>query len=121
MATRAPTTPAPPAFYVNAQAAAPVFLVPAPANDGLVRMLRTEVLPELRRQLGPDRRATVVFDREGWSPALFAELLAAGFGPLAHRKGNPRAGPARAFAEATGVVAGRKVTYTLAAKGVRLK
>src|SRR3989304_3936185 len=95
MATRAPTTPAPPAFYVNAQAAAPVFLVPAPANDGLVRMLRTEVLPELRRQLGPDRRATVVFDREGWSPALFAELLAAGFDPLAYPQGQTRAGPGR--------------------------
>src|SRR3990172_1349849 len=108
-------------FYVNDQAAAPVFLVTAPANDGLVRMLRTEVLPELRRQLGPDRRATVVFDREGWSPALFAELLAAGFDLLTYRKGKTRAWPARAFAEVTGVVAGRKVTYTLAAKGVRLK
>src|SRR3990172_3787123 len=42
-------------FYVNDQQAAPVFLVTAPAND---------------RQLGPDRRVTVVFDREGWSPKL---------------------------------------------------
>lgn len=108
-------------FYVNDQTAAPVFLVTAPANDGLVRMLRTEVLPELRRQLGPDRRVTVVFDREGWSPALFAEVLDAGFDLLTYRKGKTRAWPAPAFAVVPGTVAGRAVTYTLAEKTVRLK
>jgi len=108
-------------FYVNDAAAAPVFRLTAPANDGLVRMLRTEIVPALRRQLGPDRRVTVVFDREGWSPALFAELVAAGCDFLTYRKGKTRPWPARAFAEVTGLVAGRQVTYTLAEKGVRLK
>jgi len=107
-------------FFVNDAQAAPVFLVTAPANDPLGRMLRREILPELRRQLGPDRRITVIFDREGWSPTLFAELLQAGFEVLTYRKGKSRRWPAKAFAEVTGTVGGRKVTYTLAEKRVRL-
>jgi hypothetical protein len=107
-------------FFVNDQQAAPVFLVTAPANEGLVRMLRAAILPELRRQLGPDRRGTVIFDREGWSPALFAEILGTGFDVLTYRKGKTRRWPGQAFAEVTGTVAGREVTYTLAEKTVRL-
>jgi len=107
-------------FYVNDRQAAPVFLVTAPANDRLGRMLRSEILPELRRQLG-DRRVTVVFDREGWSPALFAELLEQGFDFLTYRKGKTRRWPAKVFGAVTGRVAGTEVTYTLAEKRVRLK
>lgn len=108
-------------FFVNDQQAAPVFLITAPANAKLIRMLRTAILPELRRQLGPERRVTVIFDREGWSPTLFAELLPAGFDVLTYRKGKSRRWPVQAFAEVTGTVAGRAVTYTLAEKRVRLR
>jgi hypothetical protein len=45
------------------------------------------LLPELRALLGPDRRATVVFDRGGWSPTTFAAIRAAGFDLLTYRKG----------------------------------
>jgi transposase len=107
-------------FFVNDSQAAPVFLITAPAHDKLGQMLRREILPELRRQLGPERRVTVVFDREGWSPTLFAELLQAGFEVLTYRKGKSRRWPEKAFTEVTGVVAGREVTYTLAEKRVRL-
>jgi len=107
-------------FFVNDQRAEPVFLLTAPANDGLVRMLREAILPELRQQLGPDRRVTVIFDREGWSPTLFAELLRDGFDVLTYRKGKHRDWPAKAFTPGTGTVAGREVTYTLAEKRVRL-
>ena len=107
-------------FFVNDAQAAPLFRVTAPGNEKLLQMLRQEILPDLRCQLGPDRRATVVFDREGWSPAFFAELLQAGFDVLTYRKGKARRWPAKAFAEVAGVVAGRKVTYTLAEKRVRL-
>jgi len=108
-------------FFVNAQDAAPVFLVTAPANEKLIRMLRTAILPELRHLVGPDRRLTVIFDREGWSPAFFTELLRDGFEILTYRKGKSRRWPGSAFAEVTGTVAGRAVTYTLAEKRVRLK
>jgi transposase len=107
-------------FFVNDQQAAPVFLVTAPANDPLGRMLRHEILPALRRQLGPDRRVTVIFDREGWSPTLFAELLQAGCDLLTYRKGPSRRWPGKAFTEVTGTVGARQVTYTLAEKRVRL-
>ncbi len=108
-------------FFVNDQRAEPVFLVPAPANDGLLRMLRTQVLPEVRRLVGPARRVTVVFDREGWSPTFFAELLRDGFDLLTYRKGQSRRWPPAAFAEVSGTVAGRAVQYTLAEKRVRLR
>jgi hypothetical protein len=45
------------------------------------------LLPELRALLGLDRRATVVFDRGGWSPTTFAAIRAAGFDLLTYRKG----------------------------------
>lgn len=107
--------------FVNDQDAAPVFRVTAPANDGLLRMLRTQILPEVRRLVGPARRVTVVFDREGWSPTFFAELVRDGFDLLTYRKGKSRRWPVPAFAEVSGTVAGRAVTYTLAEKRVRLR
>ena len=53
---------------------------------------------QLRALLGPDRWATVIFDRGGWSPATFAALLADGFDILTYRKGPFDPLPASAFA-----------------------
>jgi transposase-like protein len=61
-------------IWVHQRDAQPLFVVTAPANDNLLTMLRTAVLPEIRRLVG-DRRVTVVFDREGYSPAFFRELF----------------------------------------------
>jgi hypothetical protein len=44
------------------------------------------LLPELRAVVGPDRRATVVFDRGGESATTFAAIGAAGFDLLTYRK-----------------------------------
>lgn len=64
---------------------------------------------------------TVVFDRGGYSPQLFAELIAAGFDVLTYRKGRfPRVLRKR-FAEHTGVVDGRKIAYLLADQEVQLR
>jgi hypothetical protein len=52
------------------------------------------LLPQLRGIVGQGRRVTVCFDRGGWSPALFADITAAGFDLLTWRKG-PGPGPAR--------------------------
>jgi len=54
-----------------------LFVVTADANAAMTRML-TPVLREVRELLGPRRHSTVVFDRGGWSPKLFRELLAMG-------------------------------------------
>ncbi|MGZ6670637.1 MAG: hypothetical protein ACXVH3_39000, partial [Solirubrobacteraceae bacterium] len=40
------------------------------------------LINDLRAMVGDDRRVLVGFDRGGWSPALFADLHAAGFDTL---------------------------------------
>lgn len=76
-------------YWVNDKRGDPLFVVTAQANAALTRMLPM-VLGEVRKLLGPKRRATVVFDRGGWSPKLFRELLALGFDLLTYRKGRTR-------------------------------
>jgi transposase-like protein len=78
----------------------PVLVVTALPGASLASKL-LRLLPQLRALLGPDRRATVIFDRGGWSPATFAALLEAGFDILTYRKGPFDPLPAQAFAEHT--------------------
>jgi hypothetical protein len=74
----------------------PVFMVVAEPSDSLAGELR-RLLPDLRDIVGEGRRVTVCFDRGGWSPALFADILAAGFGVLTWRKGPAPDLPAEVF------------------------
>ena len=74
----------------------PVFMVIAEPSDSLAGELR-RLLPALRQVVGGGRRVTVCFDRGGWSPALFADITAAGFGLLTWRKGPAPDVPAAAF------------------------
>jgi hypothetical protein len=76
---------------------------------------------EIRKLVGDDARPTIIFDRGGWSPKLFAELDTAGFDILTYRKNPPRREPATAFIEHT-VVDDRGLvhTYRLADRAVRL-
>ena len=76
-------------YWVNDQRGDPLFVVTADANTAMTRML-IPVLNEVRELLGPRRRSTVVFDRGGWSPKLFRNLLAMGFDILTYRKGRTR-------------------------------
>jgi hypothetical protein len=77
------------------------------------------ILNEARSLLG-ERRLTVVFDRGGWSPKLFAKLVAAGFDLLTYRKGRSRRLPRSRFCEHKGVINGRAIKYMLADQGVHL-
>ena len=105
-------------YWCNDARGDPLFVVTAEANAGLVKML-PELLDQVRALVG-ERRLTVVFDRGGFSPQLFARLIAAGFDILTYRKGTHRRVPKRAFADHAGVIDGRKLSYTLADQGVRL-
>ena len=105
-------------YWVNDQKGDPLFVVTADANAGLVRML-PELLGRVRQLVG-ERRVTVVFDRGGWSPKLFDELIRLGFDILTYRKGKSAKLPARAFREHVGVFEGREVRYQLADRGVAL-
>ena len=105
-------------YWVNDAIGEPIFVVTAEANAGLVKML-PPILNEARSLLG-ERRLTVVFDRGGWSPKLFARLVAAGFDLLTYRKGRCRPLPRSRFCEHKGVINGRAIQYTLADQGVHL-
>ena len=72
-------------YWVNDSAGDPLFVVTAEANAGLVKML-PGILAQVRSLVGK-RRLTVVFDRGGYSPKLFQQILAAGFDLLTYRKG----------------------------------
>jgi len=114
-------TAAPPTTetWVNDTRGDPVFVVTSEPSASLVSEIR-RLLSELRSLLG-DRRATVVFDRGGWSPGLFAEMVEAGFDFLTYRKGKVRAEPAGAFSTHTYVEDGVTYTYDLADRRVRLR
>ncbi len=105
-------------YWVNDREGEPLFVVTSEANAGLVRML-PEVLAEVRKQVG-QRRVTVVFDRGGYSPKLFARLVADGFDMLTYRKGKFRRPAARCFRRHTARLDGRPVCYRLADQGVRI-
>lgn len=74
-------------FWVNSTEGSPFFFITAPLNEKMIEMLETEIVPRLlelhavtprRRELmeaDPDYPLlTLVFDREGYSPAFFGRL-----------------------------------------------
>ena len=103
--------------WVQQQDAQPLFVVTAPANDDLRAMLRREILPEVRRLVG-ERRVTLCFDREGWSPKFFRECHDHGFDVLTYRRGPSAAWRRGVFRLVTATVDGREVRYTLAERVV---
>ena len=86
--------------WVTGQDGDPVFMVIAEPSDSLAAEVR-RLLPDLRGIVGQGRRVTVCFDRGGWSPALFADITAAGFDLLTWRKGPAPDLPAETFTTVT--------------------
>ena len=105
-------------YWVNDSAGDPLFVVTAEANAGLVKML-PGILAQMRALVG-QRRLTVVFDRGGFSPKLFQQILAAGFDLLTYRKGRYPRIPRSCFRERRTRCGGRTLTYVLADQEVRL-
>jgi hypothetical protein len=98
----------------------PVLVLTALPGASLASEL-VRLLPDLRAVLGPDRRATVIFDRGGWSPQTFAALIEAGFDILTYRKGPFDPLPETAFGAYPYTAAdGEHRTYTLAETTVTL-
>jgi hypothetical protein len=104
-------------FWVNDVNAEPIFEVTAAANNSLASMLRREILPQVRQLVG-ERAVTVVFDREGWSPKLFAEIISQGFHVLTYRKGKQEPWPVECFFEVEAEIDGQTVRYLLAERSV---
>jgi transposase len=105
-------------YWVNDTAGDPLLVVTAEANAGLVKML-PGILTQIRALVG-QRRVTVVFDRGGYSPKLFAQIIAADFDVLTYRKGSYPRIPRSRFRACRTRVDGRTLTYVLADQEMRL-
>ena len=110
-------------YWVNDTNGVPFFVVTAMGNEGMIHYLRTTIIPRLLRDVprqptdaellaDPDRhRFVVVFDREGWSPAFFAELWRKHrIAVQTYRRGSYAPWPVEAFAEQVVPVAHGNVT-----------
>jgi hypothetical protein len=105
-------------YWVNDKRGDPLFVVTAEANAAMTKTLPM-VLKEARAILGPSRRLTIVFDRGGWSPKLFARVIADGFDIITYRKGHVRRVSERKFISRKAILDGRSVEYRLADQPIR--
>jgi len=96
----------------------PLLVVMAQPSSSLAAQIR-DLLPALRDITGPAARPVLCFDRGGWSPDLFADIIDARFDLLTYRKNDAGTAipdlPGDAFSTAgwTGDD-GRELTYELA-------
>jgi prepilin-type processing-associated H-X9-DG protein len=105
-------------YWVNDSVGDPLFVVTAEANAGLVKML-PGMLQQIRA-LVPRRRLTVVFDRGGFSPKLFQQIITTGFDLLTYRKGRYPRIPLKRFHPCRTTLGGEVSSYQLADQEVRL-
>ncbi len=113
------SAPATEEVWVSDQDGEPVLVVVQEPGSSLVKKLRA-LLPELKELLG-GRRLTVCFDRGGWSPELFYDIVQAGFDFITYRKGRTRPEPARAFKKVEHEAEGAVHSYLLADRRIRLR
>jgi len=106
-------------YWVNDQQGDPIFVVTAPANDALVKMLPS-ILQEATSLIGENRPLTVVFDRGGWSPKLFVQLMKQGMDIITYRKGKTELIPEDHFGPMTEEIEGKKIEYHLHDRSVAL-
>jgi hypothetical protein len=111
------SVPATTDYWVNDRDGDPLFLVTAPANRGMVAML-PDLVREIRSTVG-ERRVTVVFDRGGYSPALF-QRLSKDCDVLTYWKGDVEPIPLDRFVDVELRIDGRVERYKLAERLVTL-
>jgi transposase len=71
--------------WVTDQRGDPLLVVIGEPSDSLAAQVK-DLLPQLRQIAGDGARPVLCFDRGGWSPDLFAEVIDAGFHLLTWRK-----------------------------------
>ena len=98
-------------YWVNDSMGRPFFVVSTPLTDGLLAMLRQEIVPRLlqevpgqpsQQQLEADpqlSRFTLVFDREGYSPAFIKDMWQQRIACLSYHKFAGDAWPESEFSE----------------------
>ena len=106
-------------FWVNDENSEPLFLITAEANDSLLSMIDSQVIPYLKRLAG-DRRVTLIFDREGWSPKLFALWYEKGVDVITYRKGKYDPWPQDCFIETCSRIVDQPVAYRLGERSIMI-
>jgi hypothetical protein len=120
-------------YWVNAMDGQPFFVVTRPVDDGLLSVLKEEIVPRLQtevpgqpgvEELAADalrHRFTIVFDREGYSPKFFSAMREKRIAVLTYHKFPGADWRLEEFSARTvRLVNGEEVTLQLAERGVRL-
>ena len=120
-------------YWVNAMDGQPFFVVHREVDPGLVQVLEHEIVPRLEREvpqqpspeaLAADRllhRFTVVFDREGYSPAFVRKMWQRRIACLTyHKHPGPDWRPEEFTEHTVGLSSGNRVCMQLAERGTKL-
>jgi len=120
-------------YWVNDQLGRPFFVISSPLTAGLLDMLKREIVPRLlaevpgqpsQEELAADRylqRFTLVFDREGYSPEFFRDMLGLRVACQTYRKYAKEEWPESEFTEnIVPMPNGEQVRMKLAERGTRL-
>jgi transposase len=104
-------------YWINDRSGDPLLVMTGEVDAALSKALPS-VLRQVREVVG-ERRVTIVFDRGGWSPKLFATMISDGFDVLTYRKGRCRRINERRFIRRRAELDGRWVSYLLHDEPVR--
>jgi hypothetical protein len=120
-------------YWVNQPEGSPIFKINQAVDPGMIEVLREQIVPRLEtdvphqptsEQLKADPqlcRFTLVFDREGYSPAFFRKMWDKRIACQTYRKQPYEPWPAEEFADTqVRLNNGATVTWKLAERGVLL-
>src|SRR5215510_10050633 len=104
-------------YWINDSSGDPLLVMTGEVDAALTKAM-PRLLREVRGVVG-ERKVTIVFDRGGWSPQLFAAMIKSGFDVLTYRKGHCRRINERRFVRRRAKLDGRLVEYLLHDQPVR--
>jgi hypothetical protein len=117
-------------YWVNAMDGRPFFVMSQAVDPGLLQVLERDIVPRLEADIpnppGLDadpllHRFTVVFDREGYSPAFFAKMKKRRIACLTYHKYQGEDWPSDEFiATEVRMASGQQTTIRLAERGTKL-
>lgn len=99
--------------WINDSTSVPIFFVTAKATESILSTIEEKVLPKVRKLVGKEKRITIVFDREGWSPQKFEQWYKEGIDVITYRKGSYDDWDEGSFKLYKEVVDGKDVSYKL--------
>lgn len=114
-------------YWVNAMGGQPFFFVNKAVDPGLIDVLENEIVPQLENltfelpKEALSHRFTLVFDREGYSPALMQRMKEKKIACITYHKHAKEAWPVEEFSmQSIRSFAGNKIDVQLAERGTYL-